>query len=152
MRFRPCIDIHNGKVKQIVGSSLRDAGDSASENFVSARGADYYARMYKELGLFGGHIILLNPQGSPFYEMTKKYNFPDKEEGYNMAWQTIVFDRLLNPWFEKAGVAASDAQVDQMLSEYPEVIPVSFMSPPTRTVPIWTGYMTMSTVPLPSIW
>ena len=46
MRFRPCIDIHNGKVKQIVGSSLRDAGDSASENFVSARGADYYARMY----------------------------------------------------------------------------------------------------------
>lgn len=55
-----------------------------------------------------------------FYEMTKKYNFPDKEEGYNMAWQTIVFDRLMNPWFEKAGVAASDAQVDQMLSEYPE--------------------------------
>ena len=72
MRFRPCIDIHNGKVKQIVGSSLRDAGDSASENFVSARGADYYARMYKEMGLFGGHIILLNPQESPFYEMTKR--------------------------------------------------------------------------------
>ena len=72
MRFRPCIDIHNGKVKQIVGSSLQDAGDSASENFVSARGADYYARMYKELGLFGGHIILLNPKGSPFYEMTRK--------------------------------------------------------------------------------
>ena len=72
MRFRPCIDIHNGKVKQIVGSSLRDSGDKAAENFVSARGADYYARMYKELGLTGGHIILLNPQGSPFYEMTKK--------------------------------------------------------------------------------
>ncbi len=35
MEFRPCIDIHNGKVKQIVGSSLRDAGDQASENFVS---------------------------------------------------------------------------------------------------------------------
>jgi phosphoribosylformimino-5-aminoimidazole carboxamide ribotide isomerase len=72
MRFRPCIDIHNGKVKQIVGSSLQDAGDRASENFVSARGADYYARMYKELGLYGGHIILLNPKGSPFYEMTRK--------------------------------------------------------------------------------
>ncbi len=72
MRFRPCIDIHNGKVKQIVGSSLKDAGDSASENFVSERGADYYARMYKELGLYGGHIILLNPKGSPFYEMTRK--------------------------------------------------------------------------------
>ena len=72
MRFRPCIDIHNGKVKQIVGSSLEDRGDSASENFVSERGADFYARMYKELGLSGGHIILLNPQGSPFYEMTRQ--------------------------------------------------------------------------------
>ena len=37
MEFRPCIDIHNGKVKQIVGSSLRDAGDQASENFVSGQ-------------------------------------------------------------------------------------------------------------------
>jgi phosphoribosylformimino-5-aminoimidazole carboxamide ribotide isomerase len=71
MRFRPCIDIHNGKVKQIVGSSLRDAGDRASENYVSEKGADFYARMYKELGLSGGHIILLNPQDSPYYEMTK---------------------------------------------------------------------------------
>ena len=35
MEFRPCIDIHNGKVKQIVGSSLRDQGDTAKENFVA---------------------------------------------------------------------------------------------------------------------
>ena len=35
MEFRPCIDIHNGKVKQIVGGSLKDRGDFASENFVS---------------------------------------------------------------------------------------------------------------------
>ena len=35
MRFRPCIDIHNGKVKQIVGGSLRDSGDRAQENFAS---------------------------------------------------------------------------------------------------------------------
>ena len=46
MEFRPCIDIHNGKVKQIVGSSLRDAGDQASENFVSGQDAPFYARMY----------------------------------------------------------------------------------------------------------
>ena len=72
MRFRPCIDIHNGKVKQIVGSSLKDTGSSASENFVSERGAEYYARMYKELGLSGGHIILLNPKDSPFYNMTRQ--------------------------------------------------------------------------------
>ena len=71
MEFRPCIDIHNGKVKQIVGSSLQDAGDVARENFVAGRGADFYARMYKELSLKGGHIILLNPADSPYYEITK---------------------------------------------------------------------------------
>ena len=71
MRFRPCIDIHNGKVKQIVGSTLKDMDDSAYDNYVSEKGADFYARMYRELGLSGGHIILLNPADSPFYEMTR---------------------------------------------------------------------------------
>ena len=71
MRFRPCIDIHNGKVKQIVGSSLQDEGDSARENFVASKDAVFYARMYRELGLTGGHIILLNPVDSPYYESTK---------------------------------------------------------------------------------
>ena len=72
MNFRPCIDIHNGKVKQIVGSSLKDQGDVARENFVATRDAAFYANMYKALGLSGGHIILLNPVDSPFYEATKK--------------------------------------------------------------------------------
>lgn len=72
MRFRPCIDIHNGKVKQIVGSSLQDKGDSARENFVASKDAVFYARMYRELGLTGGHIILLNPMDSPYYESTKR--------------------------------------------------------------------------------
>jgi phosphoribosylformimino-5-aminoimidazole carboxamide ribotide isomerase len=71
MRFRPCIDIHNGKVKQIVGSSLRDAGDQASENFVSGQDAAFYARMYQSRGIRGGHIILLNAKDSPYYEKTK---------------------------------------------------------------------------------
>ena len=39
MKFRPCIDIHNGKVKQLVGGSLKDKGDLATENFVSSKGA-----------------------------------------------------------------------------------------------------------------
>ncbi len=68
MRFRPCIDIHNGKVKQIVGGSLRDSGNCANENFVSAHDGDYYANMYKSDGLKGGHIIILNPAGSEYYE------------------------------------------------------------------------------------
>ena len=71
MNFRPCIDIHNGKVKQIVGSSLKDAKDTANENFVADKGAEFYARMYKELHLKGGHIILLNPVDSPYYALSK---------------------------------------------------------------------------------
>jgi phosphoribosylformimino-5-aminoimidazole carboxamide ribotide isomerase len=59
MRFRPCIDIHNGKVKQIVGSTLNAHG--AVENFVSDKDASYYAQIYKENGLSGGHIIMLGP-------------------------------------------------------------------------------------------
>ena len=43
MEYRPCIDIHNGKVKQIVGASLQDEGDQANENFVSKRDADFFA-------------------------------------------------------------------------------------------------------------
>ena len=72
MEFRPCIDIHNGKVKQIVGSSLKDAGDSASENFISESSASYYAELYKDKGLTGGHIIILNAAGSSYYDESKK--------------------------------------------------------------------------------
>lgn len=71
MEFRPCIDIHNGKVKQIVGSSLVDKGDYAKENFVSQKGGDYYANIYKKYGLKGGHVILLNSRDSQYYEATK---------------------------------------------------------------------------------
>lgn len=72
MQFRPCIDIHNGKVKQIVGSSLRDSGNEAKENFVSKQSAADYARLYQRDGIKGGHIILLNAVGSEYFEATKR--------------------------------------------------------------------------------
>lgn len=72
MRFRPCIDIHNGKVKQIVGGSLRDQGDAAAENFVSEKDGAWFAGLYRRYGLEGGHIIMLNPVSSPWYEATKR--------------------------------------------------------------------------------
>ena len=72
MNFRPCIDIHNGKVKQIVGGSLKDQGDWAAENFVSQQDAVFYARFYQSYGIQGGHIILLNPASSPYYKETKQ--------------------------------------------------------------------------------
>ena len=75
MEFRPCIDIHNGKVKQIVGGSLRDRGDRAEENFVAEQDASFFARLYRDAGLKGGHIILLNPADSPYYPETKRQAF-----------------------------------------------------------------------------
>ena len=72
MLFRPCIDIHNGKVKQIVGSSLRDEGDTATENFVSDRDAAYYAGLYKDHDLPGGHVINLNGKNSEYYEASDR--------------------------------------------------------------------------------
>ena len=71
MKFRPCIDIHNGKVKQIVGGSLIDEGNQAVTNFASEYNADFYAEKYKKDGLTGGHIILLNAKNSEYYEATK---------------------------------------------------------------------------------
>lgn len=68
MQFRPCIDIHNGKVKQIVGGSLLDEGNQATENFVAEQDAAFYARLYKESNIRGGHIILLNKAGTTYYE------------------------------------------------------------------------------------
>lgn len=70
MKFRPCIDIHNGKVKQIVGGTLSDNG--ACENFIATNGADYYAKMYKRYGLTGGHVIILNKAGTAEYEASIK--------------------------------------------------------------------------------
>ncbi|MGK0440943.1 MAG: phosphoribosylformimino-5-aminoimidazole carboxamide ribotide isomerase [Pseudohongiellaceae bacterium] len=57
--FRPCIDLHQGKVKQIVGGSLNEQG--ADTNFVSSHNARYYAELYQQHQLTGGHVIALGP-------------------------------------------------------------------------------------------
>lgn len=75
MEFRPCIDIHNGKVKQIIGGSLKDEGNQAEENFVARQDASFFAELYQKSGLKGGHIILLNGQGSDFFEATRQQAF-----------------------------------------------------------------------------
>lgn len=60
MRFRPCIDLHQGQVKQIVGASLRDDGPPIT-NFAADRPPAYYAELYQRDGLEGGHVIMLGP-------------------------------------------------------------------------------------------
>jgi phosphoribosylformimino-5-aminoimidazole carboxamide ribotide isomerase len=58
-RFRPCIDLHDGRVKQIVGSTLSDEASGPKENFVSDRPAAWFAERYAADDLHGGHVILL---------------------------------------------------------------------------------------------
>ena len=59
--FRPCIDLHEGKVKQIVGGTLGESAGKLRTNFVSERSSVYYAELYKQDNLRGGHIIMLGP-------------------------------------------------------------------------------------------
>src|SRR5437867_2892369 len=59
--FRPCIDLHEGKVKQIVGGTLAEERGGLRTNFVSERSAAWFAELYKRDGLAGGHVILLGP-------------------------------------------------------------------------------------------
>lgn len=62
MKFRPCIDLHKGKVKQIVGGTLSDGGTAGLvTNFETDLSPAYFARMYKADGLYGGHVIMLGP-------------------------------------------------------------------------------------------
>ena len=60
-RYRPCIDLHLGQVKQIVGGTLRDGSLDLQTNYVSSLPASYFAQQYKDNHLTGGHIILLGP-------------------------------------------------------------------------------------------
>ncbi|MEE2754044.1 MAG: phosphoribosylformimino-5-aminoimidazole carboxamide ribotide isomerase [Candidatus Latescibacterota bacterium] len=64
MKFRPCIDLREGKVVQIVGSTLTDkggAGASTVTNFETSEGAEYFAALYRSDSLDGGHVIQLGP-------------------------------------------------------------------------------------------
>ena len=58
-------------MKQIIGGSLTDEGNQAKQNFEAVEDAQYFAKLYKKDSLLGGHVILLNPPSSEYYEATK---------------------------------------------------------------------------------
>ena len=60
-RFRPCIDLHEGRVKQIVGGTLSDDGAGLRTNFVSEHPPSWFAALYNRDALTGGHVIKLGP-------------------------------------------------------------------------------------------
>lgn len=66
MRFRPCIDLHQGKVKQIVGGTLSDDDNRQVQiNFEARKSSAWFARLYRRDRLAGGHIIQLGPGNEP---------------------------------------------------------------------------------------
>lgn len=60
-RFRPCIDLHSGQVKQIVGGTLTTASADLKTNYVSKLPAGHFAKLYKDNDLTGAHVIMLGP-------------------------------------------------------------------------------------------
>ena len=60
-KFRPCIDLHSGQVKQIVGGTLGTVASDLKTNFVSTHSAAYYAGLYRDAKLTGAHVIMLGP-------------------------------------------------------------------------------------------
>lgn len=60
-RFRPCIDLHAGQVKQIVGGTLTTSTTDLKTNFTSTHPASYYSNLYRDHALLGAHVIMLGP-------------------------------------------------------------------------------------------
>lgn len=60
-RFRPCIDLHSGQVKQIVGGTLSTEASGLKTNYVSKLPSSHYAQLYKDSALSGAHVIMLGP-------------------------------------------------------------------------------------------
>jgi phosphoribosylformimino-5-aminoimidazole carboxamide ribotide isomerase len=60
-KFRPCIDLHSGQVKQIVGGTLSDRDSDLKTNYVSKLPASHYAELYRKHELRGGHVVMLGP-------------------------------------------------------------------------------------------
>jgi len=59
--FRPCVDLHAGQVKQIVGGTLSTIDTELKTNYVSKLPAGHYAKLYKEHSAVGAHVIMLGP-------------------------------------------------------------------------------------------
>ncbi|KAL8724035.1 MAG: hypothetical protein Q9181_007016 [Wetmoreana brouardii] len=60
-RFRPCIDLHSGQVKQIVGGTLSNSSSDLKTNYISNLPANHFASLYKKHALSGAHVIMLGP-------------------------------------------------------------------------------------------
>jgi phosphoribosylformimino-5-aminoimidazole carboxamide ribotide isomerase len=123
-RFRPCIDLHDGQVKQIVGGTLNDVGPGPAENFVSQQSARWFASKYRDDGLFGGHLIKLGPGNDAAAELALA-EFPGGLQiggGINLENASLWLDAgashvILTSWlFDKNGQFRSE-RLDQLVAK-----------------------------------
>jgi phosphoribosylformimino-5-aminoimidazole carboxamide ribotide isomerase len=110
--FRPCIDLHNGEVKQIVGGSLSDSNpDSLQTNFISTHKPTHYVNLYKEKNLQGGHIIMLG-RGNERSAMVALSEWP----GRGIVSVNLLQSLILGPGVFHVGGGMQDVNAPQWIS------------------------------------
>ena len=146
-RFRPCIDLHEGKVKQIVGGSLRDEGAGPTENFVSDKAPGWFAETFREDRLTGGHVIKLGP-GNDEAAREALAAWPGGLQigggisvGNARQWLDAGASHVIvtSALFDREGRFLSDTLVDLVASIGPEKLVIDLSC--RRTISGWTVAM-----------
>lgn len=116
-RFRPCIDLHAGQVKQIVGGTLSERSSDLKINYISKLPARHFADLYKESELEGAHVIMLGP-GNEGAAIEALSSWP----GYLQLGGGITSDNA-QLWIERGAEKVRPRAVRKSLftAEYPSV-------------------------------
>ena len=123
-KFRPCIDLHSGKVKQIVGGTLRDDGPGPKENFVSENDSSWFAAKFRVDGLEGGHVIKLGPGNEDAarqalaawpngLQIGGGINASNAKEWLDAGAKQII----VTSWLFEDGVTFSESRVKELVAE-----------------------------------
>lgn len=121
-RFRPCIDLHAGEVKQIVGGTLDNTSEALKTNFVSQHPSAYYAQLYKDNDLSGAHVIMLGP-GNDKAAREALQAWPGGlqvgggiNDGNAKAWLDAGAEKIIITSFLFPGGKFSQSRLDDVLS------------------------------------
>ncbi|KAI9646304.1 Enzyme that catalyzes the fourth step in the histidine pathway [Ciborinia camelliae] len=109
-KFRPCIDLHSGQVKQIVGGTLTTASSDLKTNYVSTLPAGHFAKLYRENGLTGAHVIMLGPGN----EEAAKEAVAEWKGGLQVGGG--ITDQNAKQWIEWGAERFSQERLDSVLA------------------------------------
>ncbi len=105
-RFRPCIDLHSGQVKQIVGGTLTTTSSDLKTNHVSKLPASHFAKLYRDNALEGAHVIMLGPEN----EDAAKQALAEWPHGLQVGGG--ITDKNAKQWIEWGAEKVGDGQLD----------------------------------------